>query len=361
MKHPLIRREIIELLSDSEFLFLFDDSIRPRYLTVGRKRLLFQTLKEPFGLDEKPLHPYKSSMSRSQSTLTISQEEITSLLGLFPKGIVAVDLETTGLSPLVDKIIEIAAIKITANGEVSTFHTLINPLINVPEFTIQFHGLKNEDLISAPTIKKPLKTFWEFVGRHPMIAHNSTFDLGYLIKSSHDFQIEFPPLDIFDSCRYARALYKKTENGPLNFKLSTLSEFVGFKLNHHVAIEDTYACLKIMAFVARLEVDHKTAMEKSFVFRLSHFNSNECFNFSTRLKDLAVMVQSKDLVQLDYKGGGFNGLKRPVRPIGLLPLPKGPVLFGECLITGMNKSFVLKKIKSFQKLEASLWKKEMYA
>lgn len=300
-------------------------------------------------------------MSRCQSELTISPEEVSSLLRLFPKGVVAVDLETTGLSPLVDKIIEIAAVKITATGEVSTYHTLINPLIEVPEFTIQFHGLKNEDLISAPTIKKPLKTFWEFVGRHPMIAHNSTFDLGYLIKSSHDFQIEFPPLDIYDSCRYARAIYKKAEGTvPLNFKLSTLSEFVGFKLQHHVAIEDTYACLKIMAFVANLEVDHKTAMEKSFVFRLSHFDSNDCFNFSTRLKDLAAMVQSKDLVQLDYKGGGPQGSKRPVRPIGLLPLPKGPVLFGECLITGMNKSFVLKKIKSFQKLEASLWKKEMF-
>jgi DNA polymerase-3 subunit epsilon len=298
-------------------------------------------------------------MSRSQSALTITTEEITSLLSLFPKGLVAVDLETTGLSPLVDKIIEIAAVKITAEGVVTTYHQLINPLIDIPEFTIQFHGLRNDDLQMSPTIKKPLKDFWEFVGRHPMIAHNSTFDLGYLIKSSHDFQIEFPPLDIFDSCRYARAVYKNKENSPLNFKLSTLSSYVGFALQHHVAIEDTYACLKIMAHIAKADTDHKVAMEKSFVFRLSNFNSNDCFNFSTRLKDLAVMVQGKDLVQLDYRGGSKMGSTRPVRPIGLMPLPKGPVLFAECLITGMNKSFLLKKIKSFRKLEASLWRKEL--
>jgi len=178
-------------------------------------------------------------MSRSQSALSISPEEITSILTLFPKGLVAVDLETTGLSPLVDKIIEIAAVKITAEGIVTTYHQLINPLIDIPEFTIQFHGLRNDDLKMSPTIKKPLKDFWDFVGRHPMIAHNSTFDLGYLIKSSHDFQIEFPPLDIFDSCRYARAVYKNKENSPVNFKLSTLSQYVGFELQHHVAIEDT--------------------------------------------------------------------------------------------------------------------------
>jgi DNA polymerase III epsilon subunit-like protein len=49
-------------------------------------------------------------MSRSQASLTLTPEEITSILTLFPKGVVAVDLETTGLSPLVDKIIEIAAV-----------------------------------------------------------------------------------------------------------------------------------------------------------------------------------------------------------------------------------------------------------
>ena len=142
----------------------------------------------------------------------------------------------------------------------------------------------------------------------------------------------------------------------MNYKLSTLSDYVGFPLHHHVAIEDTFACLKIMAHLAEVEADQKLALEKSFVFRLSHFDRNDCFNFSSRMKSLAAMVQSKDLLVLDYRGGSATGRTRPVRPIGLMPLPKGPVLFAECLLTGMNKSFLLKKIKSYQKLEASLWR-----
>lgn len=295
-------------------------------------------------------------MSRSLSSLSLSDSEVTSLLALFPKGLVAVDLETTGLSPLVDKIIEIAAVKITAERQITTFHTLINPLIDVPEFTIQFHGLTNEHLKMAPTIKRPLKDFWEFVGRHPLIAHNSSFDLGYLIKSSHDFQIDFPSLDVYDSCRWARAAWKPLGNPPLNYKLSTLSEYCKFHLQHHVAIEDTYACLKIMAAIGNLEIDQKTPMEKSFVFRLSQFDRNDCFNFSTRLKGLTQLVQEKNLLTLDYKGTSSRENRRPVRPIGLMPLPKGPVLFAECLLTGMNKSFLLKKIKSYSKLEASYWR-----
>ena len=268
----------------------------------------------------------------------------------------AVDLETTGLSPLVDKIIEIAAVKIQPDGKMDSFHTLINPLIEVPAFTIQFHGLTNEDLKSAPTIKKPLKTFWDFVERLPVIAHNSSFDLGYLIKASHDFQIEFPPLDIFDSCRWARAAWKQLEEGPTNYKLSTLSEYCGFELKHHVAMDDTLACLKIMARVATLNVKQDECKTKSFIFRLSEFSSNDCFNFSTRLKGLAQLVQEKHLVTIEMRGA-----RRYIRPIGLMPQPKGPVLFAEDLTSGMNKTFLLKKIKSFEKLEASYLKHGAHA
>ena len=270
----------------------------------------------------------------------------------------AVDLETTGLSPLIDKIIEIAAVKVLPSGHTETFHHLINPLIDIPEFTYQFHGLKNEDVKNASTIKKPLKSFWEFVERLPIIAHNSAFDLGYLIKASHDFQLSFPPLDVYDSCRFARAVYKGKENSPPNFKLSSLAQYFGFELKHHVALEDTFACMKVMAGAIHQGESIPKALEKSFVFRLSNFEKNECFNFSTRLKELPGLVQQKDLLQLDYKGNSSSERKRPIRPIGLMPLPTGPVLFAECLLTGMNKSFILKKIKSFQKLEASLWRQE---
>lgn len=270
-------------------------------------------------------------------------------------GMVAVDLETTGLSPLVDKIIEIAAVKVLPDGSVAKLHQLINPLIDIPPFTIQFHGLTNNDLENAPTIKKPLKEFWEFTGRLPIIGHNSIFDLGYLIKASHDFQLEFPPLDVYDSCRYARAVYKGKEKAPANFKLSTLAEYFGFSLNHHVALDDAIASLKIMALTKMATEDHSLAMAKSFVFRLSQFDRNECFNYATRLEGLKEIVQQKVLLTLDYRGGSKEGRTRPVRPIGLMPLPQGPVLFAECLLSGMNKSFLLKKIKSYTKLEASLW------
>jgi DNA polymerase III subunit epsilon len=294
-------------------------------------------------------------MSRAQSSLNLTAQEIACLLRLFPRGLVAVDLETTGLSPLVDKIIEIAAVKISPQGAVDYFHQLINPLIEIPAFTVQFHGITNEVVTNSPSIKKPIRQFWQFVERYPVIAHNSAFDLGYLIKASHDFQIEFPPLDIFDSCRYSRAIWKSKPGAPANFKLSTLCAHLNIPLNHHQAMEDTLACLKITAAAALAEADHTVALAKSFVFRLSEFERNDCFNFSTRLNGLKEMVQAKHLLRVDYRTKSAQGKSRPLRPIGLMPLPQGPVLFAECLLTGMNKSYLLKKIKSYSRLEASYW------
>ena len=89
--------------------------------------------------------------NRPQSKVSLSSKEVSTLLEFFPHGICAFDLEMTGLSPLIDKIIEIAAIKITPNGETSTYHSLVNPLITIPEHTIKYHGLHNEDLKDAPT------------------------------------------------------------------------------------------------------------------------------------------------------------------------------------------------------------------
>lgn len=293
-------------------------------------------------------------MSRSTTYLTLSDAEKATLLHIFPKGIVALDLETTGLSPLVDKIIEIAAIKLMPDGEVTSYHSLINPLIDIPEFTIQFHGLTNEMVQHSPTIKKPVKQLWDFVGRLPVIAHNSTFDLGYLVKCSHDFQVEFPPLDIFDSCRMARARYKGQAGAPENFKLSTLAAYAQFPLQHHVAIEDTMACMKIAAFTLHELEKYETILERSFVFRLSSFANIAAFQFPKRFEDLKTHIRNKKLVSIDYRGGQNKGV-RPVRPIGLMPLPQGAVLFGECLKTHMHKSFLLTKIKDYNTLEACVY------
>ena len=305
-------------------------------------------------------------MSRTSTDLTLSRSEMDQILKLFPYGVVAIDLETTGLSPLVDRIIEIAAVKITPRYDIEVFHQLINPMTDISAANSAIHGLNNTDLKDAPTLKRPMKMLWDFVGRSPLLAHNALFDGSFLVKGSHDYLIDLPLSRIFDSAKYARALLKNPEaeaegKAPKNFKLSTLAEFYKIPLNHHVALEDTFACLKVMAaLIERTPMDKQVDFkERSFTMAMSQYKKDLAFVVPERFSDLKELIKNQTVIEIHYSGGSVEDEWRPVKPIGLLPMPRGPVLYGVCLVTNMNKSFVLKRIKAFKVLDRPIQLKEI--
>lgn len=305
-------------------------------------------------------------MSRTSTHLTLSRSEMDQILKLFPYGVVAIDLETTGLSPLVDRIIEIAAVKITPRYDIEVFHQLINPMTDISAANSAIHGLNNTDLKDAPTLKRPMKMLWDFVGRSPLLAHNALFDGSFLVKGSHDYLIDLPLSRIFDSAKYARALLKNPEaeaegKAPKNFKLSTLAEFYKIPLNHHVALEDTFVCLKVMAaLIERTPLDKQVDFkERSFTMAMSQYKKDLAFVVPERFNDLKELIKNQTVIEIHYSGGTVEDEWRPVKPIGLLPMPRGPVLYGVCLVTNMNKSFVLKRIKAFKVLDRPIQVKEV--
>jgi len=305
-------------------------------------------------------------MSRTSTDLTLSRSEMDQILKLFPYGVVAIDLETTGLSPLVDRIIEIAAVKITPRYDIEVFHQLINPMTEISAANSAIHGLNNTDLKDAPTLKRPMKMLWDYVGRSPLLAHNALFDGSFLVKGSHDYLIDLPLSRIFDSAKYARALLKNPEaeaegKAPKNFKLSTLAEFYKIPLNHHVALEDTFVCLKVMAaLIERTPLDKQVDFkERSFTMAMSQYKKDLAFVVPERFNDLKELIKNQTVIEIHYSGGTVEDEWRPVKPIGLLPMPRGPVLYGVCLVTNMNKSFVLKRIKAFKVLDRPIQVKEV--
>jgi len=294
-------------------------------------------------------------ISRTSTDLIITPEEVAQILKVFPYGIVAVDLETTGLSPLVDRIIEIAAVKITSRGDVEIFHQLINPMTEILPANAAIHGLTNDDVKNAPTLKRPMRSLWEFVGRTHLLAHNALFDAAFLVKGSHDFLIDLPMIRVYDSAKFARALMKNTESetagkSPANYKLSTLAEFFKVPLLHHVALEDTLVCLKVMAaMIERTPVEkHAEFKERSFTMAMSQYKKDAAFVVPGRFDEMRDHIRLQTPLDIHYTGGTVDDEWRPVKPIALIPMPRGPVLYGVCLISKMNKSFVLKRIKAFK-------------
>ena len=93
------------------------------------------------------------------------------------------DLETTGMSPTRDRIVEIAAIRYGSGGAESRFHSLVNPGRHICGKSSSVHGITDAMLEDAPRFREVGPKFLEFAENSTLVAHNARFDLGFLQES----------------------------------------------------------------------------------------------------------------------------------------------------------------------------------
>jgi DNA polymerase-3 subunit epsilon/ATP-dependent DNA helicase DinG len=97
-----------------------------------------------------------------------------------PQTIVAIDLETTGLDPHRDAIIEIGAVKFKGERHEGEFQTLVNPGRPIPANITQLTGITNDMVANAPRLSEVLPKLQTFVGEAAVLGHNIRFDAGFL-------------------------------------------------------------------------------------------------------------------------------------------------------------------------------------
>lgn len=145
------------------------------------------------------------------------------------------DLETTGFSPINDKIIEIGALKYQNDKLIDTFDVLINPKLLVPEKITELTGITNEMVRDKETIEIVLPQFLQFIEDYPLIAHNSSFDLSFLeenIKNLNLKKLENKTIDTLELARKNIPTY--------NHKLTTLKNYFHLNYASHRSLEDCY-------------------------------------------------------------------------------------------------------------------------
>ena len=109
----------------------------------------------------------------------MSQNKKGKSLLAFPLDYTVVDLETTGLDPTIDGIIELGAIRVRGGHPVEEYSSLIDPGFELDEFIVSLTGITNDDLSSAPDILQALPSFLDFLGDDPIVGPNVGFDLGF--------------------------------------------------------------------------------------------------------------------------------------------------------------------------------------
>ncbi len=97
------------------------------------------------------------------------------------------DVETTGLSPQADEIIEVGAVRFRGADTIDTFHSLVNPHRKLDAFIRRHTGILQSEVDAAPTFSRLAGPLTEFVGSLPIVGHNLDFDLQFLAAKGVTF------------------------------------------------------------------------------------------------------------------------------------------------------------------------------
>jgi ATP-dependent DNA helicase DinG len=150
------------------------------------------------------------------------------MTGMCP--MVAIDIETTGLDPKSDAIIEIGALKFDGKRELDTWQSLINPGKVIPPEIIQLTGITNDMVRNAPTMQDKLEDLIRFTGDLPVLGHNVGFDLSFLQRYKI---LKFN--DVIDTFEMAAVLLPTSNR----YGLGTIGRSLGILLpNSHRALDD---------------------------------------------------------------------------------------------------------------------------
>ena len=151
---------------------------------------------------------------------------------------VVFDIETSGLNPHKDKIIEISAIKYINNKPVDKFSYLIDPQINISEIITRVTGLTDDDLKGEKTINEVLPMFLNFIGDYPIIGHNVRFDYDFIEANINRLNLKHIKNKIIDTLFLSRITIYDSEN----HKLETLKKYLNLDYNSHRALDDCLTC-----------------------------------------------------------------------------------------------------------------------
>ena len=163
----------------------------------------------------------------------------TSVENMFP--LVFIDVETTGLSPDTDRIVEVSAIRFDSPFVATAcFNTLVNPRRRIPNRAYEIHGISDDDVEFAPFFPEIVPDLAAFVEGANLVGHNILFDLRFLYRAGLDLSED---VRYFDTVQIA----KTASPDVLNYKLVTLCNHYGiYRYNAHSALSDCYATAKVL-------------------------------------------------------------------------------------------------------------------
>lgn len=159
----------------------------------------------------------------------------------FSADFVVFDIETTGFSPVTNRIIEIGAVKVSGGEIVDHYSTFVNPEVPIPFEIEKLTGINDEMVVGAPAIETILPQFLEFCQDAVLVAHNANFDMSFIMENASRLGL-CKKFTYVDTVGIARVLLPNQAKHTLDAVAKTL----GVSLeNHHRAVDDAEATAEI--------------------------------------------------------------------------------------------------------------------
>jgi len=214
---------------------------------------------------------------------------------------VVFDIETTGLDPFTDKITEIGAVRISNGQILEEFSTFVNPEISIPENIAKLTGIDDNLVANAPRIEEVLPEFLKFVGDSPLVAHNATFDYGFIMQNLRklDMKAEYT---LIDTLELSRKLFPDLSK----YKLSSVAKHLQLESDRYHRASDDAGILarifiKCIELLKKREVKNLDDIEKCFgtddqdVLRAEPFHAILLAKNRTGLKNLYRIVSDSHI------------------------------------------------------------------
>ncbi len=204
-----------------------------------------------------------------------------------PDQFVALDLETTGLSPETDRIIEVGATRFDRFGAVETFQTFVDPGRSIPIEVQELTGIVDADLVGAPRFTEVREALEAFIGDRAIVGQNIAFDLAFL-----DMEQLRLPGPSFDTWELASVLLPTA--GRLN--LGAIAELLGIPMPvSHRALADAEATRDVfLALATRLE-----AMPRSLLVELHTFARRASWGIGVLIEDALARTGSIEISEAE--------------------------------------------------------------
>ncbi len=161
----------------------------------------------------------------------------TEKMMLLGQDLVFVDLETTGLNPKEDRVIEVGIVRTSKGVVVETFNTLVNPQMPISPMVKAITGIKTHELLKAPTFSEVIHQVAELLSQGIFVAHNVEFDYSFVEEefARHERSFSLPRLC---TVQLSRALYPDY----ISHNLDSISQRFNIQIDdRHRAMDDAMA------------------------------------------------------------------------------------------------------------------------